>query len=43
MKNLIDHGQEIMNKRSWTGNHGYEIMDRESWTGKLRQGMSCGD
>ena len=43
MKNLIDHGQEIMDRKSWTGKHGQEIMDRKSWTGKLRQGMSCGD
>lgn len=35
---MIDHGEEIMNRRSWTENHGHEIMDRKSWTGKLKQG-----
>lgn len=33
MKNLIDHGQEIMDRRSWTEDHGHEIMDRKLWTG----------
>ncbi|KAF3498235.1 hypothetical protein DY000_02055167 [Brassica cretica] len=46
MKNLVDHGQEIMDMkswieimdmRSWTGNHGQKIMNRKSWTGKLKQ------
>ncbi|KAF3610732.1 hypothetical protein DY000_02045295 [Brassica cretica] len=32
MKNLIDHGQEIMDMKSWTGDHGQEILDRKSWT-----------
>ncbi|KAF2578647.1 hypothetical protein F2Q68_00005835 [Brassica cretica] len=30
MKNMIDHGQEIMDRRSWTENHGQEIMDRKT-------------
>jgi len=30
MKNLIDHGQEIMDMKSWTRNHGQEIMDRKN-------------
>ncbi|KAF3539463.1 hypothetical protein F2Q69_00021843 [Brassica cretica] len=33
-----DHGQEILDRRSWTENHGHEIMDRKLWTGKLKQG-----
>ena len=33
MKNLIDHGEEIMDMKSWTGDHGHEIIDRKSWTG----------
>ncbi|CDY28344.1 BnaC01g35140D [Brassica napus] len=37
MKNLIDHGQEIMDRKSWTRNHEHEIMDRKSWTEKLKQ------
>ena len=32
MKNLIDHGQEIIDMKSWTGDLGQEIMDRKSWT-----------
>ncbi|KAF3494521.1 hypothetical protein DY000_02054174 [Brassica cretica] len=24
MKNLIDHGHEIMDRKSWIGNHGQE-------------------
>ena len=38
MKNMIDHGQEIMDRRSWTENYGQKIMDRKSWAGKLKQG-----
>ena len=37
MKNLVDHGQEIMDRKSWTGKHGHEIMDRKSWTGNHGQ------
>ncbi|KAF2562510.1 hypothetical protein F2Q70_00018648 [Brassica cretica] len=32
MKNMIDHGQKIMDRRSWTEDHGQEIMDRKTWT-----------
>ena len=30
MKNLIDHGHEIMDMKSWTGNHGHEFMDKKT-------------
>ena len=30
MKNLIDHGHEIMDRKSWTENHGQKIMDRKT-------------
>ena len=29
MKNLIDHGQEIMDRKSWTENHGHENWSKE--------------
>jgi len=29
MKNLIDHGQKIMDMKSWTGNHGPENWSKE--------------
>jgi len=37
MKNLIYHGQEIMDRKSWTGDNGQEIMDMKSWTGNHGQ------
>ncbi|KAF2600077.1 hypothetical protein F2Q68_00009952 [Brassica cretica] len=32
-----DHGHEIMDRRSWTGDIGQKIMDRKSWTGNHGQ------